>query len=474
MLSLFLLVPLATVLLLNLPFFTVPRKLVLGICCLLSLAQAVVAPALPGLLAAFPGDPIAALLHGTFAVDAVSIVVLLSIGIIAFMALLIAETALKEEKDFPIFANLLLVSLVGMNGMVLVTDLFTLYIFLEITSLSSFILIGFKKTEESLEGAFKYLLLSAVASIMILTAIALLMLLAGGTSFAAVRTAFDANASSGLARVCLGLLAAGFCVKSGLIPFHGWVPDAYSSAPSPTSVLLAGIVTKTGGMYVLIRLVISVFGFRWPLQPILIGVGLLSMIPGAFAALGQRDMKRLLAWSSISQMGYIILGLACGSPLGLAGALFHLFNHAVFKSLLFTNAAAVEEKTGTRDIRLLGGLAEQMPVTGTTSVIGLLSASGVPPFAGFWSKLLIIIALWQSGWQPVAVAAVLTSIVTLGYLLSLQRSVFFGKRRDESALVTEAGPGITVPSVLLAVLAVTAGLFLPYLLSLLGITGWLP
>jgi len=457
MLSLFLLVPLATVLLLNLPFFTVPRKLVLGICCLLSLAQAVVAPALPGLLAAFPGDPIAALLHGTFAVDAVSIVVLLSIGIIAFMALLIAETALKEEKDFPIFANLLLVSLVGMNGMVLVTDLFTLYIFLEITSLSSFILIGFKKTEESLEGAF-----------------ALLMLLAGGTSFAAVRTAFDANASSGLARVCLGLLAAGFCVKSGLIPFHGWVPDAYSSAPSPTSVLLAGIVTKTGGMYVLIRLVISVFGFRWPLQPILIGVGLLSMIPGAFAALGQRDMKRLLAWSSISQMGYIILGLACGSPLGLAGALFHLFNHAVFKSLLFTNAAAVEEKTGTRDIRLLGGLAEQMPVTGTTSVIGLLSASGVPPFAGFWSKLLIIIALWQSGWQPVAVAAVLTSIVTLGYLLSLQRSVFFGKRRDESALVTEAGPGITVPSVLLAVLAVTAGLFLPYLLSLLGITGWLP
>jgi multicomponent Na+:H+ antiporter subunit D len=250
------------------------------------------------------------------------------------------------------------------------------------------------------------------------------------------------------------------------MPFHGWLPDAYASAPSAVSVLLAGIVTKTVGVYTLIRVVNSVFGANEALKWVLMAVGAFSIVLGALGAMGQKDFKRMLAYSSISQVGYIILGFGCGTALGFAGAVFHLFNHAIFKSLLFVNAAAVEKQAGTRDMDKLSGLAAGMPLTGTTSIIASLSAAGVPPLAGFWSKLIIIIALWTSGHYGYAAIAVLVSLITLTYLLSMQRRVFFGLPTSGMARVTEAPLAITLASVLLAALIVAVGLFFPYFLSI--------
>ena len=159
-------------------------------------------------------------------------------------------------------------------------------------------------------------------------------------------------------------------------------------------MLLAGVATKASGIYALVRLIATIFPMSVPLNQVLMVVGLISIVIGALAAIGQTDMKRMLAYSSISQVGYIVLGLGCGTALGVAGAVFHMFNHAVFKSLLFVNSADLEQRLGTTDMRKMGGLGSRMRVTSATSVIAMLSTAGIPPLAGFWSKLIIIVALW--------------------------------------------------------------------------------
>ena len=354
-----------------------------------------------------------------------------------------------------------------MNGTVLVTDLFSLFVFIEVTAVSSFILIASSRDIRALEGAFKYVILSAVAGIMMFTSVALLMMVAGGTSFTEVRSAVHASGSNLLVKIAVGAFFCGLFIKGGLVPFHGWLPDAYSAAPAPVSVLLAGIVTKVAGIYGLVRLASGVLGPSDSLNLVLLVVGALSVVVGALAAIGQNDLKRMLAYSSISQIGYIVLGLGCGSPLGLVGAVFHLFNHAVFKSLLFVNAAALEQRLGTTDMTRMGGLGSRMPVTGITSVVATLSTAGIPPLAGFWSKLIIIIALWQTGNHAYAVVAVLISVVTLAYLLIMQRRIFFGKVAEGFKDVREAGLGLVMPAVVLAVLTIAAGLALPWMLSAL-------
>ena len=247
------------------------------------------------------------------------------------------------------------------------------------------------------------------------------------------------------------------------MPFHGWLPDAYSSAPPAISVLLAGILTKVCGVYTLIRLVGSVFAFSAAVNALLLFVGAISILVGALAALGQTDFKRMLAYSSISQVGYIILALGSGTSLGIIGAVFHLFNHSMFKSLLFVNSAAVGSQLGTTDMDRMGGLSYKMPVTAATSVVGFLSASGIPPLAGFWSKLIIVIALWNAGWRAYAILAVLASVITLAYFLTMQRKVFFGKLKEGLEDIKEVNFGFSLVSIMLALITIGVGLFFPVL-----------
>jgi len=245
------------------------------------------------------------------------------------------------------------------------------------------------------------------------------------------------------------------------------LPDAYAAAPYPVSVLLAGIVTKVCGIYTLIRLVVSVFGFAVGVNSIILIAGAVSLVSAGIAALGQGDLRRMLAYSSISQMGFILLGLGSGTELGIIGAAFHFFNHAVFKTLLFVNSAAIGLRTGTTKIEELEGLSYKMPVTGLTSVIAFLSAGGLPPLAGFWSKLIIIVALWSSGRYAYAVIAGLSSVITLAYFLLMQRKIFFSKAKQGLEYVTEVNLGFSVLSILLAAIAIGAGVLFPYVYNLL-------
>lgn len=464
MASLLIFVPLLGIISLNLPFGSL-RRLAFPFALTLSFAQAAASLFLPIDLWNRPLPSLGSLGSLNLVVDRLGIVLLLSIAIAMFAALPVGWLTIHEESKRFSFVNLLLIAVMGMNGIVLVRDFFSLYVFLEVTAVASFVLICLDRDKQGLEGGFKYLVLSAVATALMLTAIALLLMTTGGTSFAEVAAALRFHSPNSLTRIAIACFVGGLCIKGGLVPFHGWLPDAYMSAPSGVSILLAGIVTKTTGIYTLIRLVTGVFGYSSQIKSVLLFIGALSIVIGALAALGQRDFKRMLAYSSISQMGYIILSLGTGTALGIAGAVFHLFNHAVFKSQLFINAAAVEEQTGTRDMDALGGLSARMPITGATSVIAFLSTAGIPPLAGFWSKLIIIIAVWVAGYRTYAVVAVLAGLITCAYFLSMQRRVFFGTLVEKLNSIKEANVAILIPEVVLALITIGVGVFFPRILN---------
>lgn len=462
--TLLILIPLAAVVLLNLPFHKALSKAAFWFGVLLCLFQAAVAVLAPAYVWTIPLDVVTRLVRFAPAVDSFTRVMLLAIPLVAFSALMVARSSIRDSEHLFRFSNLVLLALAGMNGVVLANDLFSLYVFLEVTAVTSFILIAFNGDRDAFEGTFKYIVLSAAATAMILAGIALLFMVAGSVSFQGLHAALQATGRDPLVLAGVILLAAGLFIKSGLVPFHGWLPDAYSAAPAPTSVLLAGIVTKTTGVYTLIRLVRYVFVLNAGsgVYMLLLVIGAISIVVGALAALGQSDFKRMLAYSSISQVGYIILGLGAGTALGMIGAIFHLFNHSVFKSLLFVNSAAVEQQSGTRNMDKLGGISGKMPVTGFTSVIAFLSTAGIPPLAGFWSKLIIIIAVWKAGHSHYAALAILASLITLAYFLSMQRRVFFGKLALGFDALKEAGPWVLIPACLLAAITIGVGVFIPW------------
>ena len=411
-------------------------------------------------------DPVNMVLNWKIVTSDLTAVMLISIALVVFSAFWVGRYLLEDENRQFIFNNLLLLCMVGMNGVVFSQDLFTLYIFLEIVAASSFILIALEKTKAGLEGAFKYILLSFIATVLILSSIALLFMVCGSLDYDTVRDYLTSGTlDAGTSRFVLfavGLFAVGLFIKGGMVPFHGWLPDAYSSAPTPVSVLLGGIVTKAAGVFTLIQLVCNVFVFEG-LSPVLLAIGTVSIAVGAFAAIGQKNFKRMLGYSSISQIGYIIVGLGSANIIGIVGAIFHLFNHSVFKTLLFVNAAAVEKESGEVDMDKLGGLSNKMPVTGFASVLGFLSTAGIPPLSGFWSKVLIVVGVWKAGAPAVAIIAVLFSLITLAYFLSLQRRVFFGKLAAGLEGVREADYRILIPTIVLAIITLVLGLTFPWL-----------
>ena len=464
MVSLLILVPFFTLVILNFLFKYPGRRIAFWLGLLFSLAQ-VELSLLPG--SHFWSDKAFVLndvFKFIFLVDNLTRLMLLSIGVVMAVGFIVSRHIVEDESKRSDLFNLFFILLIGLNGVVLTKDIFSLYVFIEVASITSFILIAFDKDIHALEAAFKYIMLSVLASVLMLSGVGLLILTCGTTDFSGIHSVL-AVSSNNFTVFAVGLFLCGLFIKSGLVPFHTWLPDAYSSAPAHVSILLGGIITKTAGVYALIRVVVTIFGFHDSMKLVLLFIGAFSVILGALAALTQSDFKRMLAYSSISQVGYIILGLGSGTPLGLAGAALHLFNHSIFKSLLFVNAAAVEKQTGTRNIDKMSGLAQRMPITGITSVLASLSAAGLPPLAGFWSKLIIIIALWSAGFRFYALIGALAGILTLAYFLSLQRRAFFGEVPKELAGVKEAKAGLLIPSIALAGVIILVGILTPFILK---------
>ncbi len=396
-----------------------------------------------------------------FSVTKLALVILFCVGFVSFVSVLVANQTVGRRRTF--YVNLLMTLILGMNGMIIVTDLFSLYVFLEIAGISGFVLIAMFQSKTGLEGAFKYLVMSSLASMFILVGLSLIFMQTGSLQFSKI----NMNLISGLDQthpvyiyLALILLISGFAIKTGAVPFHSWLPDAHQSADTAVSVLLSGIVIKVAGIYGFVVLS-DLFGNVHAVNITLAAIGIASIFAGALYALKQDHFKRIVAYSSVSQMGYILLGISTGSTLGLLGAVLHIFNHATFKSLLFSNAAALHEQVGTLDINELGGLQKKMPITGASSISAFLSTAGIPPFAGFWSKLLIIMALWARDWRILSGIALFSSIFTAAYFLRMQKKVFFGKLPDKFKEVKEAGGSIKFVQVMLTVVIIVVGVLFP-------------
>ena len=393
------------------------------------------------------------------AVDGFSLFMLMAIALLTLAVGLFSINYMEHYGAKANYYALLLMMMAGMNGLVLVTDLFGVYLFLEVAAIASYALVAYGLEHDELEASFKYLLLSVIASAAILLAITLIFGMTGSLGFAAVAEGLRTLEAKAVVGFCSALFIMGFGLKAALVPFHAWLPDAHPSAPAPISAILSGLLIKVSGVYALTRIFFNVFGMTPALSQILMYLGAVSIVVAALLALGQKDMKRMLAYSSISQVGYVVLGIGIGTPLGIAGGLFHLLNHALAKGLLFLNSGSVQQATGTRNLDEMGGLAKRMPLTAGTNLIGALSIAGVPPLGGFWSKLLIIMALVQAKEWTLAVVAVLASVLTLWYYLLIQRKAFFGKLDEKWKAVKEAPFWMSAATVLLALLVIGLGLF---------------
>jgi multicomponent Na+:H+ antiporter subunit D len=404
--------------------------------------------------------------------DGLSSLLLLVISVVSAAAMLFSARYMEQYTAKVKYLSLFLLMVAGMNGVVLSGDIFNLFVFLEIASLASYALVGFGCEHEELEASFKYMVLGSIASIFILFGVALVYGNTGTLNMAYISKAIQSSGLNAGLMFALTLFVVGFGLKAALVPFHAWLPDAHPSAPAPISAMLSGVLIKALGAYALARLIFNVFGVSVSISWVLITLGLLSMVIGVFLAVGQWDFKRLLAYHSISQMGYVILGVGIGAlilakggniawaSLAILGGLFHLVNHAVFKSLLFLTSGSVQMATGTRYLKELGGLAEKMPVTRATCTIASASIAGIPPFNGFWSKLLLVIAAVQAQFWGLAAATVIVSLVTLISFLKIQRYVFLGEPPENLQQIKENKGSMLVAMIFLACLCVLMGLLL--------------
>ncbi|RPI03277.1 MAG: NADH/ubiquinone/plastoquinone (complex I) [Calditrichaeota bacterium] len=385
-------------------------------------------------------------------------------GFMLVVVLLLAVTSLLYSmpylemvgRDWKYYA-LFMLMLAGMCGVVLTGDIFNLFVFMEIGLLAAFALVAFGCQAEEYEASFKYAVMGTVSSTLILFGIAILYSSTSTLTMAKI-AALLPDLSPKVVWGAGALLLAGFGLKSAIMPFHAWLPDAHSSAPAPISAMLSGVLIKALGIYVLVRLFYNVFGAPQLFMQIFVLLGLLSIIIGVLLAIAQWDMKRLLAYHSISQVGYIILGIGLGTPLAILGAVYHLFNHALFKGLLFYNAGAVEVALGTRNLKRMGNLIRALPIASHTSMVASLSIAGIPPFNGFFSKLIIIIAAIQADRPIAALIAMIGSILTLASFMKVQRYGFRGERAIDK--VMPVGWGMNAAMIILALLCVLSSLMI--------------
>ncbi len=394
-------------------------------------------------------------------VDALSIQMALMISGLGSLVMIYSAAYMSRDNGLSQFYTLTLLVMAAMLGIVLTGDFFNFFVFLEIMSFSSYALVAFRRDAKSIEASVKYLFLNSLGASFILLSIIMLYGSVGTLNIAdlAVKLAsYQGAAVPTVIVLALALFVTGIMIKVAMVPFHTWLADAFTAAPTAISALLAGPAAVVG-IYWVARLPYLPFGM--PVGVILIAFGLGSMVFGVLMALMQKDFKRMLAYHVISQKGYMVLGIGLGTlgaAFGTQGGLFHLFNHSTYKALLFMGAGAVLYQTKTQKFDELGGLGKNMPWTAITFLIGALAISGIPPFNGFVSKYLIYLAGLQAGMPWITAIAVLVSALTLASFIKAFSSVFLGQRPTRLQATPEAPKLMLFAMVVMAALCIIVGL----------------
>jgi len=400
----------------------------------------------------FSGDVLANdSFSGLFAIAMLIVSILTTAGSFNFM---------RNQAHSPVYYSLILLSTIGMVLVAYSTDLVMLFVAWELMSIPTYVLAGFmKKNPSSNEAALKYFLFGAVSSAIIIYGISIVYGLTGSTNIGEVMTglAHIDPSMMPLALLAVGMFIAGFGFKMGLVPFHMWLPDTYEGAP-PTITALLAAGTKKAGFAAALRVIIMgtiALNVDWTLALGVIAV--MTMTVGNIAAIMQKNISRMLAYSSIGHAGYILIGLAVApfTALGIQGSLFHVLNHSVMKGAAFIAIAGIVTTIGVTNIDKLKGLGRKMPITSLGLVISLLALAGVPPTAGFWSKLLLFgsalepgLPAW-AGW--LAIAGVLNSALSLAYYGWIIRKMYFEGEAEKRIKEPKAIIGVMIFSIIFLV-----------------------
>ncbi len=404
--------------------------------------------------------------------DGIALPITFAVVVLGLLSVVYAVGYTEHEHSRPTFFANHLFFIMGMQWVTLATNLIEFFMAWELMLVPSYFLILFWGLPETRQRtAIKFWLYTQSGAVAILVGLVLLYFVSGTGSFqlSVIQAAYATFVGQEqLLKLIFVLFAAGFLVKMAVFPLHWWLPPVHAEAPTPISVLLSGAMIETGA-YALVRFgTVLLPATARDLALVICVFGVLTMFYGGIMALAQTDIKRLLAYSSVSQMGYVLFALGTFTTFGVTGGLFHLINHAFSKGLLFMTAGAVIHQTHLRDINMMGGLSNKMPVTAFTAAVGAMSIAGSPPLSGFASEWMMFAGGLQSAlitesgiglpaFLWLSIIAVSSTIISAGYMLRFLWRVFLGPTPVELDGVKEAPRSMTLPMALLGFLIVLFG-----------------
>jgi len=397
-----------------------------------------------------------------FVYDGLSGFFILVINTVAFFVFIHARHVAKTEypgKEMPYF-SLAMLALLGFNGMILTGDLFNLYVFLEISSLASYGIIAIGSRNAPF-AAFRYLIIGTVGGTLYLLGVGFLYTVTGTLNMIDMAAMLPTFATDTSVVAALILMIVGVGVKAALFPLHGWLPDSYTFASSSSTALIAPIGTKVAA-YILFRIVFYLFGVELtdsvvPITTIIGTLAAIGILYGSIMAIAQTEMKRMLAYSSVSQIGYIIMGLSLANPLGFAGALLHVLNHAVMKACLFLVAGNLRMKEGHSDISLFDDTyRKKYPWTMAWFSVAAISMVGLPPLAGFFSKWYLALGtIDNENWLFLAVILISSLLNAVYFFRILEKVYMMNPKKDQKAAAdaerNEVGFSMMFPTSVLAI-----------------------
>ncbi len=387
-----------------------------------------------------------------YRIDKLNGYLLLLVSGVSTIVLVAAQTSISKElpeNRHTFFYTAYLLCLTGLLGILATADAFNLFVFLEISALSSYTLIAIGTDRRALTASYQYLVMGTIGATFIIIGVGLMYMMTGTLNMYDLAERLPAVYESKTVLSAFGFFIVGVCLKLALFPLHLWLPNAYAYAPSITTAFLAATSTKVA-VYVLIRYIFSIFGIEFvdmslPLGDIFLFLGLTGIFVASVAAIYQLNIKRLFAYSSVAQIGYIILGLAIETELGLTATLLHLFNHALMKAAIFLAIGAVVYRIGSAQLSHYAGLGKKMPWTMAAIVAGGLSLIGVPLTVGFVSKWYLVVALLDKGWWPVAVLVLISSLIAVIYVWRVVEWIYLTPPRIITDEIKEAPMSQLIP-----------------------------
>lgn len=397
-------------------------------------------------------------------VDAANAFVLTIVAGIGAVVMIFARESVEHEignaRAYLFYATYLL-CLAGLLGVTITGDAFNLFVFLEISSLSSYVLISLGKDRRALYAAYQYLILGTIGATFYLIGVGLLYQVTGTLNMLDLAQRLEGQEGLRGVRVAFAFLTVGISLKLALFPLHFWLPNAYAYAPSAVTGFMAATATKVS-IYVLLRVFFTIFGVEFsfgqmPLGEILMVLAVAAMFAASTVAIFQNNIKRMLAYSSVAQIGYIVLGIGMASVTGVQAGVLHLFNHALIKGGLFLAMGCIVYRIGSTHINDLAGLGKRMPWTAAAFVAGGLGLIGIPLTAGFISKWYLVLAALEKGWWWIAVLILLSSLLAVVYVWKVVEQMYL-KPAGEGAGRAEAPLGLLVPTWILIIASIWFGI----------------